>query len=76
MRREADPADRRRLALVPTEAVAEREAEIFADLVLETQEIIATYDSSELATILDFLRGIGEATARDADRLAADQPPS
>ena len=73
VRRQPDPSDRRRLVLCPTDAVAQREAEVFGDLALEAQAIIASFDASQLATILDFLQRTGEATARDADRLTTLQ---
>jgi DNA-binding MarR family transcriptional regulator len=75
VRREPDPADRRRLVLRPTSAVAVREAEVFAGLILETQAVIAAYGLAELATIGDFLERTRDAIARDADRLAL-RPPS
>jgi DNA-binding MarR family transcriptional regulator len=73
VRRETDGADRRRLVLKANSAVSDREAEIFGDLIRETEQLIASYGDSELATISDFLRRSRTVTARHSDRLAAPE---
>jgi DNA-binding MarR family transcriptional regulator len=54
-RRCADPVDRRRLIIEPTELVAQRDAEVFGRLVLATTALVDAYSDAELTTILDFL---------------------
>ncbi|GAA1262567.1 hypothetical protein Psi02_75050 [Planotetraspora silvatica] len=69
VRREKDPADRRRVIL---RLVPERESEAFADLASMTgrvDEILARYDDRELAAIADFLRRSGTGTAEEIARL-------
>jgi len=69
VRREPDPADRRRLVLQSNPAVIDLEAEIFGPLIRETQSLIASFSDAELATIADFLRRSRLATAAHVDRL-------
>src|SRR5262245_20308937 len=54
-RRRPDPRDRRRVVVEATELTAERDAEVFGQLILSTQQIAATYTDAELAVIRDFL---------------------
>src|SRR5262245_23453722 len=54
-RRRADPGDRRRVIIEPTELLAQREAEIFGRLIQTTQALAAGYSDADLTTILDFL---------------------
>jgi len=51
-------------------AVAEREAEVFGDLVVQTTAVIATCELSQPAKTLDLFQRVGDVTDRDADRLA------
>ena len=71
VRRQPEPADRRRLVLRATALVADREAAIFGDLELDMQAMIATYTDAQLETIGDFLRRTREVTAAHGQRLTA-----
>ncbi|HKA49080.1 MAG TPA: MarR family transcriptional regulator [Candidatus Dormibacteraeota bacterium] len=67
VRRTPGQKDRRRLVVTP--AVAERDAEIFGDLLSAAMAAIAGYDDQELEVILRFLEDIRRATATQADAL-------
>ncbi|HKA12031.1 MAG TPA: MarR family transcriptional regulator [Candidatus Dormibacteraeota bacterium] len=68
-RRRPDPGDRRRVVVEPTELTAERDAEVFGQLILSTQQIAATYTDAELAVIRDFLERNRMAMAAHGDAL-------
>ena len=70
IRRLPDPVDRRRLVVEKTDATADRDREVFGELAALTLESLATYSSSELATLDRFLERMAEITAAHADRLA------
>src|SRR5262245_3014352 len=54
-RRRSDPGDRRRVVVEATELTAERDAEVFGQLIRSTEQLAATYTDAELAVIRDFL---------------------
>jgi DNA-binding MarR family transcriptional regulator len=54
-RRRADPFDRRRIIVEPTDLLAQRDAEIFGRLIQSTEALVAGYSDADLATIRDFL---------------------
>jgi DNA-binding MarR family transcriptional regulator len=54
-RRRADPSDRRRLIVEPTELLAQRDAQIFGRLIQTTETLVGGYSDAELKTIHDFL---------------------
>ena len=54
VRRGADPANRRRLSIAPTDLVAERDAKVFGRLIRSTAALVAGYSDAELVTIRDF----------------------
>jgi DNA-binding MarR family transcriptional regulator len=53
--READPADRRRVLVRATDAVAERAGAFFAPMERATTSSLAVYTDDELAFLLEFL---------------------
>jgi DNA-binding MarR family transcriptional regulator len=69
IRRRADPADRRRLNIEPTELVAERDAQTFGRLIQSTEALLAGYSDAELATIHKFLGCTSEMIATHAESL-------
>ncbi len=68
-RRRADPADRRRVIVEPTDLLVQREAEIFGRLVQTSQALVTAYSDAELATIRDFLSRSRATIAAHADSL-------
>src|SRR5262245_48629050 len=68
-RRRPDPRDRRRVVVEPTELTAERDAEVFGQLIRSTEQIAATYTDAELAVIRDFLERNRMAIDRKSTRL-------
>ena len=70
VRRQPDRDDRRRLVLIATDLVGDREKSVFGQLVRDTQALIATYTDVQLETIGDFLRRSREVTAEHSERLA------
>ena len=73
VRRQQDPADRRRVVLEPTETVAQREAEIYGRLIEETMRLIASYSAAQRTAIDDFLTRVTGIVASHADRIAQAQ---
>ena len=73
-RRRPDPADRRRIIVEATELVAQREAEVFGQLIQSTEALAASYSDADLATIRDFLSRTRETIAAHAESLL--QPSS
>lgn len=69
VRRRADPGDRRRVIIEPTELVAQREADIFGGLIHGAEAVAATYSAADLATIRDFLSRSRATIAAHADAL-------
>ena len=81
IRRQPDPADRRRQVVQITEATAGRDREVFGDLIRQTGDLLATFTDDQLAVIDDFLTRARQLTAAYADTLssrhgsAATKPP-
>jgi DNA-binding MarR family transcriptional regulator len=72
--RRPDPADRRRVDIAATQAVADRETEVFGTLVQATRAVVAAFSDDELTTIQEFLRQSREVITDHAERLTATQP--
>lgn len=72
VRRRADAADRRRVALEPTEQTARRDDEVFGRLIGASEDVIGSYPAAERAVIHNFLVRIREAIALHADSLRRD----
>ena len=71
IRRQPDPADRRRQVVQVTEATADRDREVFGDLIRQTSDMLATYTDDQLAVIRDFLDRTRQLTAAYADTLGS-----
>jgi DNA-binding MarR family transcriptional regulator len=69
--RRPDPVDRRRVAIVGTEALAEREGEVFGPLIDRTQALIDGFSDDQLVTVREFLRQARAAIVDHVDQLAA-----
>jgi DNA-binding MarR family transcriptional regulator len=71
VRRVPDPADRRRVFVEVTPALAEISAPIYGPLVQEGVGWIAKYSDEQLETILDFMERNREILARHTSRVMA-----
>jgi len=71
IRRQPDPADRRRQVVQITEVTAARDREVFGDLIRQTSDMLATYTDDQLAVIRDFLDRTRQLTAAYADTLGS-----
>ena len=71
IRRQPDPADRRRQVVQITEVTAARDREVFGDLIQQTSDMLATYTDDQLAVIRDFLDRTRQLTAAYADTLGS-----
>ena len=76
IRRQPDPADRRRQVMQVTEATADRDREVFGDLIRQTGDLLATFTDDQLAVIRDFLDRTRQLTAAYADSLSRPAGPS
>ena len=76
IRRQPDPADRRRQVVQITEATAGRDREVFGDLIRQTSDLLATFTDDQLAVIRDFLDRTRQLTAAYADSLSRPAGPS
>lgn len=72
VRRQADPADRRRLVVETTAATASRDQKVFGGLIRQTAEMVATYTDDQLQVIDDFLSRARQLTAAYTDALTRD----
>jgi DNA-binding MarR family transcriptional regulator len=63
-------SDRRRLAVVATEATAEKDRRAFAGLIFSISDLIGTFKPAELAAISRFLEGVRMITATSAESLS------
>jgi DNA-binding MarR family transcriptional regulator len=72
VRRRPDRADRRRLIVEATELVAQREAEVFGQLIQSSETLAAAYSDADLATIRDFLRRSRETIAAHVESLVQE----
>jgi DNA-binding MarR family transcriptional regulator len=73
-RRRADPTDRRRLIIEPTDLVAQRDAEIFGRLIQSSEALVDTYSDAELTTIRDFLGRSRATIAAHAETILQRKP--
>jgi len=71
IRRQPDPADRRRQVVQITEATTARDREVFGGLIRQTSDLLATYTDDQLAVIGDFLDRTRQLTAAYADKLGS-----
>ncbi|MEV0386297.1 MarR family transcriptional regulator [Nonomuraea sp. NPDC050643] len=71
VRRVADPGDRRRVLIEPTQEGIDRVGEAYAGLVARTRDDLAGFGDDELATVLRFLRTAELSTAAEVERLQA-----
>jgi DNA-binding MarR family transcriptional regulator len=71
VRRETDPADRRRQIVAVTSTTTARDQEVFGELIRRTAELLTAYSDSQLQLIDDFLNRAGQLTASYADSLAS-----
>ena len=72
VRRRSDPRDRRRVVVEATELTAERDAEVFGQLIRSTEHVAAACTDSELAVIRDFLERNRLVIAAHSDALRRD----
>ncbi len=70
VRRQPDPADRRRQIVAVTEATTFRDREVLGDLIQRTAELLSAYTDDQLRLIDDFLSRARQLTASYADSLA------
>lgn len=70
VRRQPDPADRRRQIVAVTDVTAARDREVFGDLIRRTGELLSAYSDGQLRLIDDFLNRAWQLTAGYADSLA------
>jgi DNA-binding MarR family transcriptional regulator len=69
VRRQPDPADRRRQIVAVTGATADRDQEVFGDLIRRTGELLSAYSDEQLRLIDDFLSRAAQLTANYAESL-------
>lgn len=69
VRRQPDPADRRRQTVAVTEVTAARDEEVFGGLIRRTAELLSAYSQEQLRLIDDFLGRATGLTASYADGL-------
>jgi DNA-binding MarR family transcriptional regulator len=70
VRRQPDPADRRRQILAVTDATTSRDREVFGGLIQGTAELLSGYTDDQLRLIDDFLNRTRRLTGHHADGLA------
>jgi DNA-binding MarR family transcriptional regulator len=69
VRRVADPGDRRRVLIEPTQEGLDRVTAAYAGLVARTREGLGAFDDDELGAVLRFVRMAGRTTAAEIGRL-------
>ncbi len=74
VRRETDPHDRRRVVIHPTGEHDACARELFASMGTAWQALCASYRTSELAFILEFMQRVAELTRAQTARLQAGTP--
>ncbi|MFE3454254.1 MarR family winged helix-turn-helix transcriptional regulator [Nonomuraea sp. NPDC059194] len=65
VRRTADPHDRRRILIEPTQEGIDRVTDAYAGLIARTRDDLAAFDDRELAAILRFVRAAENSTATE-----------
>ncbi|WP_101786627.1 MarR family winged helix-turn-helix transcriptional regulator [Nonomuraea indica] len=69
VRRVADPDDRRRVLIEPTQDGLDRVRAAYAGLVARTRDDLAGFDDAELDTVIRFMRTAERSTAAEIQRL-------
>ena len=72
VRRRPAPGDRRRQVVETTLATADRDQEVFGDLIRKTNEFLTSYTDEQLLVIDDFLNRTRQLTASHADALGSN----
>ena len=79
VRRRHDSQDRRLVLVETTRLAAQREQEIFGELIAATARQVSSYGDEELAVIAEYLDRVGQIVAEHCDRLAqmeTNDPPN
>jgi len=71
VRRESDPADRRKVRVVPVEAAVQRLGAYYTPLAQRTEALWAQYTEDQLRTVLDFAQRSVAVAAEEAARIRA-----
>ncbi|MER5625279.1 MarR family transcriptional regulator [Streptosporangium sp. NPDC002544] len=69
VRRVADPDDRRRVLIEPTQDGLDRVTAAYAGLIARTRDDLGAFDDEELSTVLRFMRTAERSTAAEINRL-------
>ncbi|MFI6596087.1 MarR family winged helix-turn-helix transcriptional regulator [Nonomuraea sp. NPDC050536] len=69
VRRVADPHDRRRVLIEPTQNGLDRVSAAYSGLIARTREDLGDFDDAELSTIVRFMRTAEHSTAAEIHRL-------
>ncbi|MFI7644343.1 MarR family winged helix-turn-helix transcriptional regulator [Nonomuraea sp. NPDC049400] len=69
VRRVADPHDRRRVLIEPTQEGLDRVSAAYSGLIARTLDDLADFDDAELSTIIRFMRTAERSTAAEIHRL-------
>lgn len=69
VRRVADPDDRRRVLIEPTQHGLDRVTAAYAGLVARTRDDLDAFDEEQLNTVLRFIRTAEHSTAAEIDRM-------
>lgn len=69
VRRVADPDDRRRVLIEPTQHGLDRVTAAYAGLVARTRDDLDAFDEEQLNTVLRFIRAAEHSTAAEIDRM-------
>lgn len=72
VRRVADPGDRRRVLIEPTQEGLDRVTAAYAGLVARTREDLAAFTDEELDVLVRFVRASERDTAAEAQRLRSE----
>lgn len=71
VRRVADPHDRRRVLIEPTQEGLDRVTAAYAGLIARTRDDLGDFDDAELGTIIRFMKTAERSTAAEIHRLQA-----
>ncbi|WP_043635303.1 MarR family winged helix-turn-helix transcriptional regulator [Nonomuraea candida] len=73
VRRVADPGDRRRVLIEPTQEGLERVREAYAGLIARTREDLDAFGADEIDAVLRFVRAAEHSTAAEIVRLQGSE---